>query len=549
MELINHNPFRVAGVLSSATEKELQKRKTKVKAFSKVGKEVNSEYDFQFLESIPRTEDSIAKAFSNIEQNQDKVNFSLFWFLNASPFDNTAFEYLKNGDEEKAVEIWEKVTLNKKVNSKNFSAFNNLGTYKLLSKTQDGQKEGVEAKIRLIESDFFENFVHSVADETFTINNEKQIEQWIDQLLTQLKKGYPPSKALRLFANCNGSTQKYLTRKFTEEPIHKIESQIEKAKKKRTENSSRAHEFGLILYTNCKSDLSLLKSLLGSNDLKYKMIADSLAKEIMQCGIDYFNDWKDAEDPSKESLKLLKSAKSMATGSQARDRVNENIKGIEEWAETLPIKDDLNFITNRLSKADRSSGTIEDAQELIWMCQDKLENIKSNLGPNDELYLNVSSTVVNMALGMVIEAVNDAQSGIQFDQSKLVRLPSIISEAVSTINSMGSLDMNRQTQMRYEENRTTINSINNQLNRVKRQVRSSSGCYIATMAYGDYDHSQVLELRNFRDHYLSKSQLGRGFIKIYYKHSPKLVEKLKNRQTINYAIRKVLDQFIKAIKK
>src|SRR5690554_718510 len=141
MDVIHNNPYRVSGLLSNASAKEFESRKGKIKAYAKVGKEIKSDYDFQILDSITRTEDSIDKAFSNIQQNQDKVNFSLFWFLNASPFDNTAIEYLKNGDAEKAIEIWEKVTLNKEVNSKNFSAFNNLGTYKLLSPTQDDIKE------------------------------------------------------------------------------------------------------------------------------------------------------------------------------------------------------------------------------------------------------------------------------------------------------------------------------------------------------------------------------------------------------------------------
>ncbi len=39
-----------------------------------------------------------------------------------------------------------------------------------------------------------------------------------------------------------------------------------------------------------KTILSLLKSLLGTSDLKYKAVADQLANEIMQCGIDYFNE-------------------------------------------------------------------------------------------------------------------------------------------------------------------------------------------------------------------------------------------------------------------
>src|SRR5690554_1932684 len=190
MEIIKNNPYRIAGILSNASTKELEKQKGKVKAYTKVGKEIKSDFDFQILGNIDRTEDSVNKAFSNVEQSQDKVNYALFWFLNASPFDNTAIEYLKNGDEEKALEIWEKVTTNKNVNSKNFSAFNNLGTFKLLSKDKSDIKAGIEAKIKLIESDYFESFVHSVADETYTIDNQKQSEKLIDELLMQFKNKY-----------------------------------------------------------------------------------------------------------------------------------------------------------------------------------------------------------------------------------------------------------------------------------------------------------------------------------------------------------------------
>ncbi|WP_276975704.1 CFI-box-CTERM domain-containing protein, partial [Flavobacterium filum] len=76
----------------------------------------------------------------------------------------------------------------------------------------------------------------------------------------------------------------------------------------------------------------------------------------------------------------------------------------------------------------------------------------------------------------------------------------------------------------------------------------SSGCYIATMAYGDYDHPQVMILRQFRDEVLDKSAFGKWFIKTYYHYSPKLVERLKNRKTVNIIIRKALNQFIKLIK-
>ena len=136
MEIIKNNPYRILGILSNSTIKELEKQKGKIKAYTRVGKEINSDLDFDLLGDISRTEETVNKAFSKVEQNQDKVNYSLFWFLNASPFDNTAIEYLKNRDEKKALEIWGKVTNDKEVNSKNFSAFNNIGTFKLLGQSK-----------------------------------------------------------------------------------------------------------------------------------------------------------------------------------------------------------------------------------------------------------------------------------------------------------------------------------------------------------------------------------------------------------------------------
>lgn len=333
MEIIQSNPYRIAGILSNATERELQKQKTKIKAYTKVGKEIKSDFDFEILNSISRTEESVSKVFSKIEQNQDKVNYSLFWFLNASPFDNTAIEYLKNGDEEKALEIWEKVTNDKDVSSKNFSAFNNLGTYKLLSNNQTEIKEGIEAKIKLIESDFFESFVHSVADQTFTIDNQKQSEKLIDELLTQLNKQYSSSETLQLFSGCNRTTQKYLSKKFTEQPLHNIESQIESCKKKRKADNGKAYEFGLRLVTDCKDDLSLLNSLLGTSDLKYKTIADQLANEIMQCGIDYFNESQKINSNDnylEQAQKLTKIADRIAVGKLTKDRAKDSLATLEE---------------------------------------------------------------------------------------------------------------------------------------------------------------------------------------------------------------------------
>lgn len=81
MKPIKNNPYRIAGIPSNATAREMRKQQVKIKAYSKVGKEIKPDYDFDILGHITRTEDSTGKAFSSIEQNQDKVDHALLTML------------------------------------------------------------------------------------------------------------------------------------------------------------------------------------------------------------------------------------------------------------------------------------------------------------------------------------------------------------------------------------------------------------------------------------------------------------------------------------
>lgn len=366
MKVIEQNPYRIAGILANASTKELERQKTKLKAYTKVGKEIKSDFDFEILTNISRTEESTNLAFSNIEQNHDKVNHALFWFLEASPFDKTAIEYLKNGNEIKASEIWLKITTDKEVNSKNYSALNNIGTIKLLSSNKLDIQEGIQTKIQLINSPHFKDFVHEVADETYTIDSQKQSEILIDELLSQFKNQYSNSETLELFNKCDGFTRQYLSKKLMEEPIRKIELQIENSKKNRKTNKDKAYDVGINLYTTTKKDLNHLISILGSSNLKYKTVADQLAHEIMQCGIDYFNEQtknNSINNHLESARKLTKIAESIAVGQLVKDRIKDSLLTLEEL-EDQEI-DRAITILNSIKRAYEKACDDIDAQVLI----------------------------------------------------------------------------------------------------------------------------------------------------------------------------------------
>ena len=409
MDIIHFNPFRTAGVFSSASAKELQKNKAKLQAYLKVGRDVKFETDFSILKPALRNVTSADEAFSRIQQSKDRVLHALFWFCEGNTFDSTAINYLKEGDGDKALEIWSKVTNGKEVNSKNFSSFDDIGTLKLLSSDLTNIQEGIGLKISVIESPHFPKFIDLVADSTYKINNDGQIELFVDEVLKQFKDKYTTKETYDLFSRCNGSTHSYLSKKFTEEPLYKIEAAIESTKKKRKEDKKEGNNLGTRLFNDTRSDLALLKSILGAKHLQYKMIADNLAKEIMQCGIDYFNAWKHSTDPSAKSLQLLKVAKTIGVSAQVQDRIKENFDGITDWAETAPIRTDIEFVTKRLKLLDQQTNSINNASTFLHNCFGALENIKRVLGSNNSFYLNISSAVVSNTLGMLIAVVNEEQ--------------------------------------------------------------------------------------------------------------------------------------------
>lgn len=77
---------------------------------------------------------------------------------------------------------------------------------------------------------------------------------------------------------------------------------------------------------------------------------------------------------------------------------------------------------------------------------------------------------------------------------------------------------------------------------------NEGGCYIATMVYGNYDHPDVLVLRNFRDNFINKFLIGRIFIKYYYKYSPKYVRVAKYNFILQIISKKIIFNLVKLLK-
>lgn len=66
---------------------------------------------------------------------------------------------------------------------------------------------------------------------------------------------------------------------------------------------------------------------------------------------------------------------------------------------------------------------------------------------------------------------------------------------------------------------------------------STSGCFIATAAYGSYFERHVEILRNFRDAHLLTNDWGRAFVGFYYRHSPALANFIAKNDGVRAVVR------------
>jgi vacuolar-type H+-ATPase subunit F/Vma7 len=554
MNIIKQNPFRILGLTGNATEKELQRQLSKIKAYTRVGKEINLDYDLDFLGRLERNSEIIQDASNKIEQADKKIIYSLFWFVNNTKFDDIALSYLKDNHIEKAIEIWEK-TLKDEITSKNCSSYQNISTLYIALSINDNYidlddlKKGLSLKEKILQSDGLTNFSQLITGNS--INDPIKIsKKFVDEIIELLKPyNIPTTDVIFLFNNFSTEIKKYVSAKFTEVPISNIENRIDKTVIKRKDNPRNANIYGEELYKSTKSDLLLLKNLLGNNNLQYQILADNIAKELMQCGIDYVNILDDPDEIEIENaLKLLKYANSIVVSSHIKDRIKENIKAIEELKEKeilqaiallQSVKDAYEINKAEIMKQVR-------IQELSLGYGQTINWVKVNeLIDNSIDWYKVIDLIQKVIPQNKIHKIKNAGDQAKINEYKT--LVNFILDKISLFQKSKVSYLKYWEPVRTKTNSTTSSTTTN-YSHTSSNNSSSGGCYIATMAYGDYNHPQVIILREFRDNKLAKNFFGKYFIKIYYTTSPYLVKMLKNQKQVNKLIRKLLNSFINKIK-
>jgi len=481
MDLVKNNPYRILGLLAGTPTAKHVRHVNRLKESIEAEVEPDEDYSFPSFGSMIRSLDSINSASSKIHLENGKIAAVLFWFYNGNEVeDDAAFDLIKDGSVQEAVTIWAKITNDTKINQVNASAFFNLSTILLnygLKNEEINESvyfKGLRMKLRYLESDYVDQLSTTMNIETSRYSKKELQLIFLNSLYkeTAKAKNFNSLSFISTINEIEFSAKDEFLNSFTEAPIKKIEEEISSSKSKRQLNKRDAEIYGKELFDKTEQSIQELQNILEKNDLRYQNIADKLANEILQCGIDFFQEFKDEYfDPSNDSLHLFNIASSIAVGNLVSKRCAEQTEELQEWIDEKPererrklIASDLEFITNKLQQLSHKDDSVINVQDLLDSCKPKLKNIKLHLGVQDEFYINVSTAIVRNAQNMLVQTINDLIEkanqlyGIFSNESK-----KIIEKAIDLTYKMGTFDMDKELKLNYSKNLDGIKKLARQL--------------------------------------------------------------------------------------
>jgi hypothetical protein len=452
MKIINNNPYRQLGVYSTSTQKEVVANQGKMKAFLKVGRQVSLPLDLNgLLPEVLRSEQSVFDAISKLTLPKDQLKYAQFWFSKCTPIDEIACGKLTNGDIDGAIEIW-----NKKSSA---SSLQNLLVCALIK----NQLGNAISYAQTLYSSYSNEFVKMVLGDNALATSDNLAHDFLNVICEE----FNPNQFLGYITN--SEWKGYVGSKSTKPIIDNLASAIDACKSSRGKGPTARLNAGTKLMNNTKADLAQLKQFVPTSDLQYQMIADKLGLEILQCGIDYYND-SDAPEAARKAMVLQKYAQSVVVGKMAKDRCKENVDILTRIIAELPPSEvfaEDRAIKEELRKFTRLPDKISYSMNLLNNTKPHLQAIKSKLGSSNGYYLKISTQVVGNALHNVIEEVNALQNDSTFQlnmildkSAALSSLRSVLRSAWQATKLMDTFDMESDFKnSRYDENRRTLSNM------------------------------------------------------------------------------------------
>lgn len=409
LDIIANNPFRVLGVYGNCKQVDVVRNAGRMKAFINVGKQFNFPTDFTpVLPELNRNLGTVQDALSSINLPADRLRYALFWFLDVDDNDHNGLGFLAKGDINQAYRAFATV-----------DSFSSNLNNAVLSLVREDYSAAVASFDSLIHNEQRRlQFCHLVCDETVELH-ETVLSHYI---LDELRKSLDSKTLLSIISNKDDYS--YVREIAIQEPLAVINSEIAKAKRVPGTDPAASLQAGKDLYSATIHQLNIIEDIVGTEDIAYSSAADNLAKQILQCGINYYNNSND-HDKAKQALGVQKQALDLAKGKLVKDRCQKNYDILLKAIGELPpesVASEVAEIQKAIKAFVSKPDLIKYSLELIKSCLEPIKRMQSVLGKKNPCLLKYTTLVANNALHNVIEEVNHSQSQLSDENIERITL-------------------------------------------------------------------------------------------------------------------------------
>ena len=474
MNIIANNPYRILGVLSNASKKEIVANQGKIKAFLKTGKTISFENDFDaILSPIVRSNELLAQAVNATSLPKDRVAAGLFWFMSITKFDEIALNHLRNGDKDSAISLLrKKPTVSACINIAIINLLEEkwgtaLYYYTYLLNSEERRQELLALLTENIgnvtEKEIVSIFVDNLLLYNTTIN-------WMDFLLQHEVDIQGEIKSIGNFY-ITSNVYETFKKRITTNALKDIDQCLNTASSVKKEDPKANINAAHTLETKSKILLRSLRACLGKDSKKYISLSDKIANQILNNCIDYYNYEKNNPNRAREIIAFLRYAYRTAEGQLVKDRCKKNLDIIKEECESLlPSEIEIeNKIIESLigefkTKQSLSDSHISSLESTLDTCRTQLASVELKLGCYSKHYTKLSSKIVHFALDVIVDDVNSYMYKYNkaLGSNKIVEYGHLVfslRRAKPLFDIIAKFQMDESTQKRYTENKNTFISL------------------------------------------------------------------------------------------
>jgi hypothetical protein len=474
-----NNPFNALGLLAGVPEKEIARRKAQINAYLNVGKELSFEEDIPWaVEGLDRSREVVNAAFASIEQYSSRALYGFGWFVEGSRADGPALAHLRAGDTEKARDIWYRVAALGELTEQSISCASNLGTLTMLTGLENMETFaiGVNWKVKVLGSPLLPTLLEKLGDQAVAQDVQGFIRAWGIQLSGNVlqKYGGQPAAMQRLgscFDGANPSTLQLLREPFEEHYAKTLDRLVAGCKAKRKGDKANAHKHASGIQALAKCELDAFRAFSGIGSASYQHSADQVAEELLECAIDHWNECiEDDTVDIKAVQRLVTDAKALAQGRMLKARIDDNWVTMKEHIDDAPerkraaaVASLLNELKALVDGPGNALDSFDDVDAFITKAQLGLSRAERQLGETDDLYINISSTLVGKAQSALVDMVNHEQQLAASDTINKILLPARLDKALELHKRLGTMAMSTQLRAHYTKNLQVLQGLVDQL--------------------------------------------------------------------------------------